>query len=55
MEDINSILSYVQDSRSYVLQAFRPSEDVFDVNLLSKEQYSYQEVQELRSKFQRGI
>ena len=53
-EDLKDIQALIGHSRHYVLQSFMPLSTIIDPCLLTKEQYSHEEVQKLRLKFQRG-
>lgn len=54
-EDLESIQVLLGASRHYLLQSFMPLANILNPKLLSKSQYSHQDIQELRLKYQRGV
>ena len=54
-EDLKDIRGLIGSSRHYVLQSFMPWPEIIDKKLLSQEQYTHEEVQDLRLEFQRGV
>ncbi len=54
-EDLKDIQDLIGDSRHYVLQSFMPLSKIMDQQLLTQEQYTKKDVQDLRLQFQRSI